>query len=143
MINDIKLAEAKSACFYGDSGLGKSTQATVFAKWLYARYGRPVRLISAEDSSKTIFEPLIAVGIVQPTFITKAAEPLAMLRNLSKGWWPTSDPKKPWDANYIPGSISGYVIEGLTSIGELLLEHIRENKWLLQGQEKNVINEGG
>lgn len=140
MINDAKVSEAKSIVLYGDSGLGKSTQAAVFAKWIYQNTGKVVRLISAEDSSKTIFEPLMEVGIVDALFLSQHKDPLTMMRRLQAGAW--IDKESKW-YSYKPGDVGGYIIEGASSIAELLLEDTRDKQRLLQGQDKNVFDENG
>ena len=131
--------QAKGICLYGDSGFGKTTQLGIFAKWLYARTGKPVRVISAEDSSKSILEPLINVGVVDYYNLTKVKDPVAELRDLAAGKWPVDGTWQP----YIPGSHSGYGLDGLSSIAESLMEDARENHRFLQGQTQNVYTIGG
>jgi hypothetical protein len=142
---------AKTVIAYGDSGLGKSTNFRYAAQWLYELTGLPVRLISAEDSSKQIFEPLIQIGVVEPLFLTKSLNPIPTLRHLSRGEWPVFEHPgdfiqagqiikgwSPWD-----NSCSGYVIEGLSSIAEQIQEDCREKGRFLGEQKENTYTEGG
>lgn len=131
------IPQAKGICLYGDSGLGKTTQLAIFAKWLYEHTGKPTRVISAEDSSKSILEPLIAIGIVDFYLIGKK-QTLAELRNLSEGKWLVNGTWQP----YKPGSHAGYGLDGLSSIAETLMEEARENHRFLQGQTQNVYTLG-
>jgi hypothetical protein len=142
--SDAQVVAARTIIGYGDSGLFKSTNARFFAQHIYKKTGKPVRLIAAEDSSKTIFEPLIEVGIVQAVFFTKAQEPLVTLRRLSRGEWPVSgaDGKVTW-VPLKPGEIGGYIGEGLTSMSEQLLEYCREKHLYLREQKNDAFEIGG
>lgn len=142
-VSDTRLVAAKTVIAYGDSGLGKSTNFRYAAQWLYELTGLPVRLISAEDSSKQIFEPLIQIGVVQPLFLTKSANPIPTLRRLSRGEWPVFESGVikswlPWNK-----SCSGYVLEGLSSIAEQIQEDCREKGRFLGEQKENTYTEGG
>lgn len=130
-----QLVLAKTAIIYGDSATTKTTQGTFFAKYYYAKTGRPVRLISAEDSSKILFESLIRAGIVDAVYMTKVEEPLPFLRRLSQGLWPVAKGNAvEWVST---GKPSAYFIEGLTSLSESLADNIKE-KGRMPGEQKNV-----
>jgi hypothetical protein len=142
-VSDTRLVAAKTVIAYGDSGLGKSTNFRYAAQWLYELTGLPVRLISAEDSSKQIFEPLIQIGVVKPLFLTKSLNPIPTLRRLSRGEWPVfeSGVIKSW----LPWakSCSGYILEGLSSIAEQIQEDCREKGRFLGEQKENTYQESG
>lgn len=143
--SDSSQVSARTIIGYGDSGLGKSTNARFFAQMEYEKLQRPVRLVAFEDSSKVIFEPLIGLGIVEAVFLTKAHQPLAVLRRLSRGEWPIFAPDgsiKSWVA-LKADQIAAYVIEGLTSGSESLLEEMREEHRLLREQRTDAFEIGG
>lgn len=146
--SDAQQVAARTAIAYGDSGLGKSTNARFFAQWMFERTGKAVRLVSAEDSSKLVFQPLIEVGIVQPLFLTRSQSPLVLLRKLAKGEWafkrnPKSDTIEWVSLEKWQGEVSAYIIEGLTSICEQLLEDARENHRFLREQKTDAFEIGG
>ncbi len=136
--SDAELVAAKTLILYGDSGLGKSSQLATAAEWLYEQHRKPIRLVSAEDSSKTIFEPLILAGIVEPLFITKSVNPVSTLRRLSRGEWYVGDKWQEPDGNYC-----AYIIEGLQSIAEQLQEDCREKGRFLGEQKESAVMEDG
>lgn len=143
--SDVQAAAARTIVAYGDSGTYKSTNARFFAQYLFEKTGKPVRLISAEDSSKIVFQPLIEIGVVEPVFMTKVREPLVMLRRLARGEWPTFNEKG--EAQWQPlekwrGNVSGYIIEGLSSISEQLLEDQRDNHRFLREQKSDAFEIG-
>lgn len=138
--NDSELAAGRTAIIYGNSTGGKTTQLAEAAKYLYGRYKLPVRAILAEDSSKTTFYPLIAGGIVDALFIGKIEDPAGTLRKLSRGEWIRDGE---W-VRHDRGSVSAYIIEGVSSIAELLQEYNREHKLFLgeQGNQAHTTPEG-
>ena len=137
-ITDSELVAAKTLILYGDSGLGKSSQLAEVAEYLYRRYKKPVRLVSAEDSSKTIFQPLIMAGMVQALFVTKSVNPTPTMRHLSRGDWHDGTKWHTWD-----GSACAYIVEGLQSIAEVLHEDCREKGRFLGEQKGNEAVEEG
>jgi hypothetical protein len=145
--SDAEQVSARTIILYGDSGLGKSTNARFFAQWMYERTGKPSRLVAFEDSSKVVFQPLIDLGLVEAVFLTKAQNPLVAMRRLARGEWPifASDhtikewkPLQSW-----AGSIAAYIIEGLTSGSESLLEEAREEHRFLREQKTDAFEIGG
>lgn len=142
--SDSAQISARTIIGYGGSGLGKSTNARFFAQWMYEHTGKPVRLIAFEDSSKTIFEPVIDLKIVEAVFLSKAEQPLYMLRRFAKGDWPIFGPDgrvtkwEPLRAN----TISAYIIEGLTSASESLLEEARDEHRFLREQASDSFELG-
>lgn len=144
-LGDYKQIKARTVLLYGDSGLGKSTNARFFAQWMYEKTGLKVRLIAFEDSSKMIFQPLIDLGIVEAVFLTKVTAPLVVMRRLSRGEWPIlsgTGSVKSWTA-LKPGEVSAYIIEGLTSGSEAELEQLREEHRMLREQAKDAFEVGG
>lgn len=135
---------AKTIVAYGDSGLGKTTNLSFLAKYYYSKTRKPIRLISAEDSTKQIFQPLIDVGIAEALFITKAKNPVGTMRRLAQGEWPVFDSNGalkewlPWERQ-----ASAYLVEGLTSLSEQMLEFMRENHLFLREQKSDAVEIGG
>ena len=136
------IAEAgRTIILYGDSGLGKTTNAVEFAKLAYETTHKPVRLITAEGSSTIPFAPLINVGAVLPLYLMNAKTPLPAIRRLSRGDWPTKDDKGAWKWSPWDGSAGAYIIEGLTSLSELLLENQRDTQRMMAEQREKAFTE--
>ena len=75
---------------YAHSGGGKTTQILEMAKYVYEKFGKKTRLISASGGG---WEPLereglIDLGIVEPFDIRNRKMALSDVRRLSEGYWP-------------------------------------------------------
>lgn len=133
-------AIGRTTIIYGDSTAGKSTQLAAAAEYIYTKTGKKVRLISAEDSSKSVFLPLIASGKVEAIFVSKISDPISVFRRLSKGEWPSeTGDLQPIDR----GTVGAYILEGLATIAELFQEDNREKGRYLGEQDKNSHVENG
>lgn len=117
--------EGRTTVIYGDSTAGKSTNLFEAALYLHAKYKKPIRLISAEDSTKNIMLPLIHQGIVKFMNISRVMEPTSLMRALAAGEW--TDKEQP----------CAYFIEGLTTVAESIQEENREHKRFLGEQAGN------
>lgn len=132
-------AIGRTTIMYGDSTAGKSTQLAAAAEYLYAKTGKKIRLISAEDSSKSVFMPLIAAKKVEALFVSKITDPTSIFRRLSRGEWVVDGQLAPTDR----GTVGAYIIEGLSTIAELFQEDNREKGRYLGEQDKNSHMENG
>lgn len=119
---------SKTTILYGETGVGKSLNASFFARLMYEWYGRPVCLISAEGSSRTHFDPLIEAKIVVPLWLNVPLS-LSVMRRVRKGMWPvrSADGKYNWSAIdwTSPTAPCAYIGEGLGSISDLFMENMR------------------
>jgi hypothetical protein len=80
---------AKTVVIFGDSGLGKTTNAGFAAKYIYEKTGgRIVRYICADGGGIRPIQPLIDVGVIEPFYLAHVPNPLVVLRKLSQGYWP-------------------------------------------------------
>lgn len=125
---------------YGDSGIGKSTDAHSVARFYYGASGLPVRLITVEDSSKQVFADLIDAGIVQPLYISKVKEPIVALERIVEGHWPDASGKLTDDSPVLKrGEVSAYIIEGLSTIAELIRDYLRTNRRMMREQKEDAF----
>src|SRR5690348_11273536 len=92
---DDSLVRGRIILDYGDSGDGKSTRAHSFARYYYAKTGKPVLLVSAEDSSKLVFQDLIDAGIVEAIFLTSSKTSLATYERIVEGDLPVVGETEP------------------------------------------------
>ena len=160
---DSTLVQGRLIMDYGDSGDGKSTRAHSFARYYFIKTGLPVVLIGAEDSSKAVFQDLIDAGIVVPVWITSSTTPISMYEKLTEGDIPlpgqfeeisktikkdgkdvtTVSLKQKWtkrEENI--GKFSAYIFEGLSTIAENILDHLRETGRFPREQSDGFV-EGG
>lgn len=157
-VSDIKKIQGRIILDYADSGDGKSSRAHSFARYYFAKSGgKKVRLVAVEDSSRNVFQDLIDAGIVEPVWMTDSRSPLTTLeRLLVDGDWPTEefdvkvDPKtgaekrtRRWQKREEwEGSVSAYIVEGLTTSCELILNYLTETNRFPR-EQADGFTEGG
>lgn len=133
--------KARTAILYGDSGNGKTSSAYFVAERLARETDNPVRVISFENSSATVLEPLIASGAVDYLSLEGHAAPMAALRQLARGAWRAGD--KVQQVEEWRGKVGGYVIEGLTTAAEALLEQGRREGRMMREQKADAFEIAG
>ena len=119
---------------YGESGTFKTSQAGIFAWWIWKKFRKKTRLISADGGGWAPDPEVHRRGTIIDAFSIAKLDvlkhsPLSLLRKLAKGEWPRDNgdgsakmaPTPPEDWK----DIGAYVVEGLTSFGELLMEELR------------------
>jgi hypothetical protein len=161
--SDIDLVRGRIIMDYGDSGDGKSTRAHSFARYYYAKTGLPVVLVSAEDSSKTVFQDLIDAGVVVPIFLISSTTPLSTYERIIEGDLPVPGQfdvikktvkkdgkevveevkKQKWttkEENH--GKYGAYIFEGVSTIVENVLDYFRETGRFPR-EQNDGYSEGG
>ena len=75
---------------YAPSGGGKTSQIANMARYVYEKWGKKTRLISASGGGWAPIERegLVEAGIVEPFDIRNRPQALADVRRLSDGYWP-------------------------------------------------------
>lgn len=132
-----------SILIYGDSGDTKTTQCYFLAKYIHEKFGLKGRIIGSNASDNAPYEQsgLIEKGIVDYFDISNREFALSDVRKLSDGYWPRDTKaggkgakdyfrkedvclttKTEWK------DIGFYIIEGITGISSLLLNHIRSQE---------------
>jgi hypothetical protein len=129
---------ARTGLIYGESGTFKTTQIGAFARYIYKKTGKPIRLISADLGGYGPIKLEVDAGLVIPWRVSTIDNMLPVIRKLSKGYWPTvkekdsalpdpNDPGKKLKVQYLDlasptaktwEEIGGYAVESLTSIGD-------------------------
>lgn len=161
--SDVDLVKGRIIMDYGDSGDGKSTRAHSFARYYYAKTGLPVVLVSAEDSSKTVFQDLIDAGIVLPIFLISSTTPLSTYERIIEGDLPIPGAydvekktvkkdgkdvvvevkKQRWmKKEEIAGNYGAYIFEGVSTITENVLDYFRETGRFPR-EQNDGYSEGG
>lgn len=120
------MAEVK--LIYGDSDSGKTTQLGFIAQYIYKKYGKKSRLISADGGGWEPLQHLVQEGIVAPLDITAEDYLLFTVRRLLKGHWVGK--KKDGTRVMVPPEkarweeFGAVFIEGTTSLGDGFMRHI-------------------
>ncbi len=151
------MKRARTILMYADSGGTKTSQCYHLAKWVYERTGKKTRWISADGGG---WEPvdkggLIDLGVVQAFDISKRQLAFADVRRLSQGFWPAVkrvqgvphlfltniDECKPENQKW--NEVGLVVVEGIFSIGKLLLGHMQTANETLGYTRPYTIEEDG
>jgi hypothetical protein len=117
-------------CIYGETGTYKTTNIGFFAEWIYARTGRPLRLVSGDLGGYRPIQDYIDAGIIQAVSLLGFDHPSAVMECVVKGWWWT-DPKNPNrlvapKPGEVEASCGGYAFEGMTSWCDLMMDSLKE-----------------
>jgi hypothetical protein len=119
---------AKTLLLYGSSGTYKTTQCGEFVEYLYARYGKPVRVLTGDSGYGPLMKQ-VREGKALVWDITNVPLVFGVIMKVAEGWWPTrlangiGDPESMALAPDIMDACSGIVCEGLTRFAELLGPH--------------------
>lgn len=117
---------AKTLAIYGESGSWKTTALFHAACYLYKKYKKKIRMITAEEWNPP-FGSLVEAGIVDLIEFNPnvgKGEPLSTLVKLSRGWWPNTARDTMLPLGHAENDIKNvcaYFVEGLTSISDVLL----------------------
>jgi hypothetical protein len=129
---------ARSGVIYGATGTFKTTAAAHFARWIAETTGKATLLFSSDGGGWEAAQEEILAGMILPYRCDAATIPLPVIRKVSQGYWP-ANPLEPDISlvNFRPVNwehIGGIVVEGLTSLGTMLMRHCAD-KNLKTGQE--------
>lgn len=123
------MKRASCGLLYGAMNTTKTTNLGRIARYLYEKYGLVSRLISADNEYDTL-EDLIDAGVIEPFAISSVPNPFPTLTKLSMGMWPimvNGQIQMQLTSPEQMAKIGAYLIEGTTTIGELLhQDHIRK-----------------
>lgn len=125
---------------YSESGLGKTTNIGLFARYQFEKTGKRTRLITC-DSGFGPCQREVDDEIIIPLCLESAPYPIAVLNKLSRGEWPVKaiDVKAGlwemgkgaiFEKTYFPfrTDLGGIAVEGLTRICELLRKALTDSQ---------------
>lgn len=122
---------ARTGLIYGESGTFKTTQIKGFARYIYRKTGKPIRLVSADLGGYAPCQPEVDAGLIIPWRVNTISGLLPTVRKLSKGFWPTVVRKDNRDVLdlHAPTSatweqVGGYAFESLTSVGDAVMNEL-------------------
>lgn len=120
----------RTLALYGRSGTYKTANCGFVAQYIYEKYGKKTRYIYADGGSFAHIKPLADVGILEPLVIVDDPNPMAVIKGiLIDKLWPVdinkdfkrTSPKTTTDMK----DVGAYIIEGITSLAELLQSKYR------------------
>lgn len=132
---------AYSTCLYGSSGSFKTTQVKFFSHYIAETTGKSTLLFSADGGGWSACDPEVAAGMIRPYRADVSTLPLQILRLISKGYWPEHpEETRPEKINMVPmdfNEVGGIAIEGLTSIGSVVMRYLPDNNISVGGEERD------
>ena len=143
---------ARSGVIYGATGSYKTTAVAHFSDYIAETTGKATLLFTA--SAEGGWEPAkaeVLAGKILPYKCDVNTIPLPILRRVSQGYWPRNPEETDIaKVEFVPvdwNEIGGIAIEGITSLGTMLMRHCAD-KNLKTGQEgtsafSQPINVGG
>lgn len=148
---------AKSLCLYAPTGCFKSTQIKFFARRIAEVTGKATLLLSTDGGGWAPCEPEVLAGMIIPWRCETANTPLSLLRKVSQGYWPkdVDHINEVIASNFATGQldldgssmmpidwkqIGGIAVEGLTSIGQLMMRFLPDKGIAVGGQSRNGNN---
>lgn len=115
-----------TGCIYGATGTFKTWNLGLLAKEIFKRTKKPVRLVSCDGGKWEPVQKFVDAGMIHPLSLINDQERLYILRAIMNGFWPN---KVDEQGNRVgkqmiknPTEFGGYLFEGITSIGERVLE---------------------
>ena len=147
---------ARSLCLYASTGCWKSTQIKFFARYIAKVTGKATLLLSTDGGGWAPCEPEILAGMIIPWRCETANTPLSLLRKVSQGYWPKNVEaineaiaglfagSTDFDsASMVPvnwSEVGGIAVEGLTSIGQVIMRFLPDKGQSVGGENRNGQN---
>jgi hypothetical protein len=129
---------ARSGVIYGPSGTYKTTAIAHFSRWIAETTGKSTLLLSADGGGWAPCDEEIQAKMILPYHVDSQTIPLPIIRKVSQGYWPDNPEEADiskvvfrrvnWD------KVGGMAIEGITSIGTMLMRHYAD-KNIKSGEE--------
>jgi hypothetical protein len=118
---------ARSGCIFGASGTWKTTAAAHFARWIAETTGKSTLLFSSDGGGWEPCQEEVLAGMIRPYHCDSASIPLPVVRKVSQGYWPRNPEETEISkVDFVPvdwSEVGGIVVEGLTSLGTMLMRH--------------------
>lgn len=127
-------------CIYGQTGTGKTFQVAKAAERMWRIYKKRTRYIGGDSGGFDTLGDMVEEGIVIPFVIANDLHPIETMDRLVQGYW--SDAEGKLVRAPMPADIGLYAIEGLTSIGDLMMRHLSATKTRLSQDPAYTYKDG-
>lgn len=139
--------EPKADLVWGASGTGKTENVGEVCKYVFKKYGKLTRVVSADGGGIGPNTGLAKAGILEFWALNAWKNPIANLERAIKGYWPLrlNDPDSP----IVPpdaGTFEMYgfgAFEGLTSFGDMILDNLSGTQASLSQDPSYVFEQDG
>lgn len=119
-------------CLYGKTDTAKTTSVGFLSRYLFEKYKKPMRLVSADTGGGwRSIQNYVDAGLIIPFSIRNETSPIYILHKLVQGYWPLDledGIRKSGRFGIDYSNVSGYAFEGLTSISDMIMNHIAGKK---------------
>lgn len=134
-----------SGVVYGQSGTLKTTAGKHFSRYIYEVTGKRTLLFSMDGGGWGPMTPEIDAGIIVP-YRGNQQVPLPVIRKVSQGYWPKDSGETEIEKTNLSKinfeEFGGLVVEGLTSISQVLMRYLAD-KAIKTGEEAtNAFTQG-
>jgi hypothetical protein len=132
------ILKPRTLLMYGKSGVGKTSNLKMLAKWFYEKHKQKVRLVTSDGGGYEQFndsDKLIERGIVDVFDNTNRTLALQDIHRLAEGCW-TEKGELERDSNILNTAyrakkfekeeIGAYFVEGVESLSDVLLSHFSD-----------------
>lgn len=124
--------EPKADLICGATGSGKTASIGDVADYVLAKYGKLTRIVGADPGGFGPLKGMVDSGQIEYWSIKSWKKPIDALYKATHGWWPL-DPGDP-DSPLVASDAGTYEVygfeayEGLTSIGDMILDSLGDDK---------------
>jgi hypothetical protein len=133
---------ARSGIAYGSTGTRKTTQVKWFSHYIAETTGKATMLLSMDGGGAGPCQPEIDAGMIEPFFCDSTIVPLAILRKVSQGYWPT-DYRNPYNSAGLTkmdfDKFGGIAVEGLTSISAAAMRYLPDTNKNVGGENRSLL----
>ena len=114
-------------CLYGATKTGKTREIGAMALYVWEKYKKKTRLISADGGGWGSIQDYVDAGLVDAINIADHPSPLTALKMFGRGDWVHNDKWVPRAKDASFAEIGMYAIEGFASIASLIMRDTVEN----------------